>query len=370
MKIGIVCPDYPSETSHAFAFVHARAKLYEKYNHTVKVFIPRKSQNKYTFEDIKIERVLLKNFQPKLSIFNPDVLAVHYPTYKIIRTLKHVKHPVVTWIHGHEALWYFTLMASSNGFQWIKKKVVLIPREFVQLMVLRFFLKQTQYNIFVSKWLFEAAQRHMRMIIPNAVVVPNPVDTNLFGYRRPKNIRKGISLRNLHRSVYGLDVAIKAFSNLNDAHLSIIGKGRYYQKYLRLVERVHSNTAIESQYIPHNHLPQLYHQFGFFVAPSRRETQGLAMCEAMSCGLPVIASRVGGIPEFVRDGIDGYLVPPNDPKAIRKAVIKLITDETKFFEMSKNARKNMENICSGETVVQKEIKILNEAIENYRNHGS
>ncbi len=368
MKIGIICPDYPSEASHAFAFVHARAKLYDKQSHIVKVFVPGKPEDEYTFEGIKIERIPLKNFQTKLSVFNPDVLALHYPTYKIIHALKYVKYPFVTWIHGHEALWYFRLMASSNTFHWIKKRAVLIPRELVQLLSLRKFLKQSQYNIFVSKWLLETAQKHIKMIIPNAVIIPNPVDTDLFFYRRPKYIHKGISLRNFHRTVYGLDLAIKAFSNFNVAHLSIYGKGRYYQKYLKLAAQYHSNTTIESQYFPHNDLPLFYHKFGFFVAPSRRETQGLAMCEAMACGLPVIATRVGGIPEFVRDGIDGYLVPPNKPKEIKKAVIKLISDETRFIKLSKNARQNMENICSEKVVIQKECEILRNVINKYNNN--
>jgi len=370
LKIGIICPDYPSETSHAFAFVHARAKLYDRQSHTVKVFIPCKSEDKYTFEGITIARIPYKHFQIKLSVFNPDVLAVHYPTYKIIHALKYIKFPLVTWIHGHEALWYFTLMASSNTFQWIKKKVVLIPRELVQLLSLRNFFKQSQYNIFVSKWLLEAAQRHMKMTIPNSVVIPNPVDTNLFCYHRPRNIRKGISLRNFHRTVYGLDVAIKAFSNFDNAHLSIFGKGRYFQKYLKLAMQYRSNTTIESQYFAHNCLPQFYHKFGFFVAPSRRETQGLAMCEAMACGLPVIATRVGGIPEFVRDGIDGYLVPPNNPKEIKNAVIRLLSDKTKYFEMSKNSRKNMETICSEKVVIQKEYDVLKKAIDKYNMSGN
>ena len=63
-----------------------------------------------------------------------------------------------------------------------------------------------------------------------------------------------------------------------------------------------------------------------FTMPSVNEGMGLAIVEAMACSLPVVASRVGGIPEVVDDGITGILVPPDDADALAKACSELLLD--------------------------------------------
>ncbi len=61
--------------------------------------------------------------------------------------------------------------------------------------------------------------------------------------------------------------------------------------------------------------------------PSRKETFGLVLIEAMSFGLPVIATDAGGVPEIVIDGQTGILVPPEDAAALRKAIQRLLKDD-------------------------------------------
>jgi glycosyltransferase involved in cell wall biosynthesis len=62
------------------------------------------------------------------------------------------------------------------------------------------------------------------------------------------------------------------------------------------------------------------------VMPSLREAQGLALLEAMAARRPVVASAVGGIPETIRDGVDGLLVPAADPDALATAMVRLARD--------------------------------------------
>lgn len=62
------------------------------------------------------------------------------------------------------------------------------------------------------------------------------------------------------------------------------------------------------------------------VLPSYREAQGLSILEAMALSRPVVASRVGGIPEVIEDGVSGLLVPPRDPGALAGAIIRLLKD--------------------------------------------
>jgi glycosyltransferase involved in cell wall biosynthesis len=67
-----------------------------------------------------------------------------------------------------------------------------------------------------------------------------------------------------------------------------------------------------------------YEQASIFCMPSLREPFGIVYIEAMTAGLPVIATTLGATPDFVRNGETGYLVPPNDPEALATALLKLV----------------------------------------------
>lgn len=75
-----------------------------------------------------------------------------------------------------------------------------------------------------------------------------------------------------------------------------------------------------------------------FVHPSRKEGLSCAILEAMAAGLPVIAASVGGVPEVVRHGTTGWLVPPDDPAALAEALRLLRGDEPLRHRLSENAR--------------------------------
>jgi glycosyltransferase involved in cell wall biosynthesis len=74
------------------------------------------------------------------------------------------------------------------------------------------------------------------------------------------------------------------------------------------------------------------------VLPSRYEELGTSLLEAMAAGRPVVASRVGGIPEVVRDGADGLLVPARDEAALASAISRLLRDAPLAESLARSAR--------------------------------
>ncbi|MBI2013539.1 MAG: glycosyltransferase family 4 protein [Candidatus Colwellbacteria bacterium] len=83
-------------------------------------------------------------------------------------------------------------------------------------------------------------------------------------------------------------------------------------------------------------MPEIYRKADVFVLPSISEAFGLVNLEAMASGVPVVATNVGGVPNVVKDGVVGFLVPPKDSQAIAQAVIKILEDDQLREKMREN----------------------------------
>jgi glycosyltransferase involved in cell wall biosynthesis len=82
-------------------------------------------------------------------------------------------------------------------------------------------------------------------------------------------------------------------------------------------------------------MPLVYNGCDIFAMPSQYEGFGLAYAEAMACGLPVVGTSVGGIPEIITNGQDGYLIPPDNPTELAKRLEWLLRSKKKRVEMGR-----------------------------------
>ena len=126
----------------------------------------------------------------------------------------------------------------------------------------------------------------------------------------------------------GLRVVIEALPGLPGAHFIIAGEGPEQQRLaqratdLGVAGRVHFAGRVA-----HEELPRLLAHADAFVQPSvGEESFGISIVEAMACGLPVLASSLGGMPEIVLPGETGELLPPGDVTAWTAAIGRLVED--------------------------------------------
>lgn len=100
-------------------------------------------------------------------------------------------------------------------------------------------------------------------------------------------------------------------------------------------------------------LPDLISAADVLVLPSLAEAFGLVAAEALYLGVPVVASRVGGIPEIVDDGVDGLLVPPGDANALSAALLRVLADESLCSRLRGAGREKVAARFSFETMVRR-----------------
>lgn len=94
--------------------------------------------------------------------------------------------------------------------------------------------------------------------------------------------------------------------------------------YIKL-NNIENNTIVKTFSL--QEIPEIYRTSDIFVLPSENETFGQVFIEAMSSGIPVIGTKVGGIPEIIRDSYNGYLVQPNDVSVLTQKIEKLLDDK-------------------------------------------
>jgi glycosyltransferase involved in cell wall biosynthesis len=121
----------------------------------------------------------------------------------------------------------------------------------------------------------------------------------------------------------GVDVLCEAFSRTEgDSTLTLFGRCDDPMFFGRLTPYLGSRIRYEGEF-EHERLADVYGQFNVLIVPSRvHESFSLVAAEAQAFGLPVIASRVGAIPELVDEGKNGLLVPPGDVRALAAAIVR------------------------------------------------
>ncbi|MGD2152841.1 MAG: glycosyltransferase family 4 protein [Gemmatimonadales bacterium] len=366
MKIAILTEYYPDRANPGSGvYVHTRASAYRAAGHEVRVYRPgRAAPPRSEYERIPIVAGDIDAAEADCLRFGADVVAVHtpYPGSAHTRLSDRLSQPRVVWIHGYEAM--FTAL---HGYHRGLARALSLPHDVRKLWRLRRFLASSTAVVYVSQWMRCTAERSMRFAHRRTAIIPNPVDVQRFrpgaAAARAADRPRGLALRGLARK-YGLDVAIAAFAGLQETELTIVGTGPDAGLLRRQIDASSAAVTLQERAVPHAEVPTLMNEYDYFVAPARTEAQGVAMCEAMACGLPVVAARAGGIPEFVRDGVDGYLVERSDAASLRQAVLALASDRRRLRAMGQNARDHVVERCAAETVIPAELELLSAAVED------
>jgi glycosyltransferase involved in cell wall biosynthesis/GT2 family glycosyltransferase len=167
---------------------------------------------------------------------------------------------------------------------------------------------------------------------------------------------------------YFLEAAAQVMKEIPEAKFLVVGEDidqnkRQEIKLRNLAEklRLTNNIIFTGQ---RNDIPEIMSSLDIFVLSSLKEHFGRVIIEAMGCGKPVIATNAGGVPEIVKDGYTGILVPPRNSDALARAIIDLSKDKKKVELMGDRGRKTAEELFSIEANVKKIEHIYESLLKN------
>ena len=179
-----------------------------------------------------------------------------------------------------------------------------------------------------------------RIVVHNNLLGDPKTPVSQLSRRKQKN--EIVCVARFDRSK-GQDVLVRAISelasDLPELEISFFGTGPTREACEQLAHKLDVDHMCRFRgSVPHEEILAALAGAELSVLPSRSDAFGLAIIESLAVGTPVAASSVGGIPDLVRDGVDGLLVPPDDPKALARALKALLQDDESRSRMMKNAR--------------------------------
>lgn len=156
----------------------------------------------------------------------------------------------------------------------------------------------------------------------------------------------------------GIDVLLHAVRKIKDAldghAFVIVGDGPEEAKLKQMASDLGVNDRVTfAGDIPNRDIPSLFKGCRFFVLPSRSEPFGIVLLEAMTFGKAILATRVGGIPEFVQNGVNGVLVPSEDPDALAKQILAFIRQGDHTDRIGKNGLAIVETAYDYRSIIKR-----------------
>ena len=199
-------------------------------------------------------------------------------------------------------------------------------------------------------------------------VIPGGIDPSWFDVERKPSEKPDLLFWGRMEDEKGVPELLQALKTvakkIPSVKLTLAGEGNRLEEYKRQVRKLglipkvvmpgwQSTAAIQN----------LAATARLGVFPSRIESFGLSVAEALGAGLPVIATRAGALPEVVEDGVTGTLVPPGDPEALAQAICTALEDTGKSNDMAERGRKIARQQFSWDATARQLIGIYEKELE-------
>ena len=259
-----------------------------------------------------------------IKSFSPDIIHAHYASsYGLIATIINFR-PFILSVWGSD-LYDFPRKNFIN--KWLLNKVIKSADCICSTSKAMVKIISEDYNRFDCK------------------VIPFGVDTKLFIPTAQKVLPFTIGTIKSIEEYNGIDCFLEAARIIvydkKYIHVKflIVGKGTLFKKMQDKCKELSLENYVKFEgQVSHQNIVKYYQKLSIFIAVSTRESFGVSVLEATSCGIPAITSNIGGLPEVNIDQKTGYLIPPNNPSILAEKIIMLYEEKNLRNEMGNYAR--------------------------------
>ena len=320
-----------------------------------------------------------------LDDFRPDIAHIHnfnhQLTPSILFALKKKKLPIVMTAHDYKLVCpsysmlnhgkVCELCEGKRFYQCLRtkchknsfgKSFLVTLESYLHHQVLNSY-RFIDYFLCPSKFIMNKLQK--MGLKGNFVHLPNFVSV--------KNLMP-IKERKMNKLVYwgrlsyekGVDTLVEAVKGLQ-VELKLIGEGPMRAKIEKKIEQDNINNVKLLGYLDKDVLLSRVRNCGVAIIPSEcYENNPVSVLEAFALGIPVIGSRIGGIPELIKDGETGLLFEPGNVKDLRDKIMNLLSEPDEVAQMGENARVLVEKKYNPELHYEGLAKVYNDAIAAHR----
>ena len=223
----------------------------------------------------------------------------------------------------------------------------------------------------VSKAVAEELVRFCRLPEERVVIIHNGIDLSSFTDLQVEEESEEHTILSVGRLAwskghkYLIDAMPNILSEYSNAKLWLVGD--FFTMNVPLQQHVRKlgieNSVLFTGKVSAERLYSLYHEAEVYVQPSLYEPFGITILEAMSMRKPVVATHVGGIPEIIRNDVEGLLVEPGNSQQLAKAISRMFSDSSERRRFGINARKRVEKEFTWETIAMKTLEFYKNLLQ-------
>lgn len=356
-------------------YILSEEEMKNEFDRELDIHILTKATDSFLY-NAKFQYACNKHVPQIVEEYGLDLIHSHFPHMSdLFLKLKGYDMPIITTTHTTLAGQEKGIKESGMGFSQLenaeKYNIVLAP---LLKKIEKIYLNKSNNLISVSNWLKDILINEYSLSSDLVNVIPNGVDYNRFVPNvepcglvdTPDPI---VLFTGRLVSTKGINFLIDAIPKIlgkEKAHFVFVGGGNPapYKQYLEYKGINKSNYSFLGYVEKDSDIVSLYSNASVYVAPTLYENLPIRILEAMSCGIPVVATNVCAIPEAIVHDQNGILIPIKDSDALAEAVISLLADDAYRKKLGQNARQTVLEKFTWEQISKQTFNLYKNVLEN------
>lgn len=371
----VIVSSYPSEKEvYGGEFIRSRVDAYVAAGLKGCVLEINKRNPKLTHEVREgLSIVRLPDVDPQviasLLASAPAAVLAHSPSPQLQDALNTYasSRKIAFWFHGFDIRDYRRLYFNFSTGDLERRRATLDSLNFQKWEAARSSFQNPNATIvMVSEYLRQISIRDVGAEPRNSSVIHNFIDTEFFNSPEPRlrspAFPKILMMRPFLARNYGTDIATKAIKLLSTRpgfeklSFTVRGFGPLFEEDTNDLKEI-PNVVLENKYSTRHELKHLFSEHDIGLFPTRFDTQGVALGEAMASGLACVTHCTSAIPEFVNSRC-AVLVKPECVSSYADAIWELAHDSARIRELSKEGAARMAEKCGWSQTIGKEIELI------------